>query len=106
MTEEVKISINTERTPLNINSVAYGVSSEDKQAQVEISINHEVSIEEMQYETGDSIDSAAINQTITTEAKETSSYNVENKESKVEVVFEESLLNKRTDNVDELMGDL
>lgn len=105
MTEEVKISLNTERTPLNMNSVAYGVSSEDKQAQVEISINHEVSIKEMQYETGDSIDSAAINQTIATKAKENSSYNAENKESKVEVVFEESL-NKRTDNVDELMGDL
>jgi len=106
MTEEVKISLNTERTPLNINSVAYGVSSEEKQALVEINMNHEISIEEMQYETGDSIDSAAINQTITTEAKENSSYNAENKESKVEVVFEESLLNKRTDNVDELMGDL
>ena len=54
MSEEVKVSLSTERAPIEMNPVAYGVSSEDKQAQVEISINHEVSIEEMQYETGDS----------------------------------------------------
>ena len=59
---------------------------------------------EVKYTIGNTARSASINQTIATDAKKDSSYNAENKESKVEVVVEESI-DKRTQTVEQLMGD-
>lgn len=99
-------TLEIKRQPINMNTSfsfnedgeAVRVVSGDKKVS---SLDKEV---EVKYTIGDTARSASINQTIATDAKENSSYNVENKESKVEVVVEESV-DKRTQLVEQLMGD-
>lgn len=99
-------TLEIKRQPIDMNTSfsfnedgeAVRVVSGDKKI---ISLDKEV---EVKYTIGNTARSASINQTITTNAKEDSSYNAENREAKVKMVIEESV-DKRTQTVEQLMGD-
>lgn len=99
-------TLEIKRQPISMNT-SFSFNEDGEAVRVVSGDNKVVSLDkevEVKYTIGDTARSASINQTIATDAKENSSYNVENKESKVEVVVEESV-DKRTQLVEQLMGD-
>ena len=95
------------RQPIITNS-SFAIEEEDEEVRttldngLRLPSNEKV---EVNYSIGDSARSASINQTIITDAKAQSSYNTEDKEAKAEVVIEENV-NTRTEDVEQLMGEL
>ena len=95
------------RQPIITNS-SFAIEEEDEEVRttldngLRLPSNEKV---EVNYSIGDSARSASINQTIITDAKAQSSYNTEDKEAKAEVVIEENV-NTRTEDVEQLMGEI
>lgn len=95
------------RQPIITNS-SFAIEEEDEEVRtaldngLRLPSNEKV---EVNYSIGDSARSASINQTIATKAKESSSYNTDTKEAKANVVIEENV-NTRTEDVEQLMGEL
>ena len=104
---DVKSTIETGRTQVLTNT-SFAIEEDDEEVRtaldngLHLPYNEKV---EVKYAIGDSARSASINQTIATKAKESSSYNTDTEEAKVKVVIEESV-NTRTEDVEQLMGEL
>lgn len=104
---DVKSTIETGRTQVLTNT-SFAIEEDDEEVRtaldngLRLSSNEKV---EVKYAIGDSARSASINQTIATKAKESSSYNTDTKEAKANVVIEENV-NTRTEDVEQLMGEL
>ena len=104
---DVKSIIETGRTHVLTNT-SFAIEEDDEEVRTALDNSlHLPSNEkvEVKYAIGDSARSASINQTIATKAKECSSYNTDTEEAKVKVVIEESV-NTRTEDVEQLMGEL
>lgn len=104
---DVKSTIETGRTQVLTNT-SFAIEEDDEEVRtaldngLRLPSNEKV---EVKYAIGDSARSASINQTIATKAKESSSYNTDTKEAKANVVIEENV-NTRTEDVEQLMGEL
>lgn len=99
-------TLEIKRQPINMNT-SFSFNEDGEAVRVVSGDNKVVSLDkevEVKYTIGNTARSASINQTVTTKAKEDSSYNAENRESKVKMVIEESV-DKRTQTVEQLMGD-
>ena len=101
------VTLEIKRQPIAMDT-SFSVNEEGEAAYVVPSYKKESSLGKevkMKYMIGNAARSASINQTIATKAKESSSYNTDTEEAKVKVVIEESV-DKRTQTVEQLMGDL
>lgn len=104
---DVKSTIETGRTQVLTNT-SFAIEEDNEEVRtaldngLRLPSNEKV---EVKYAIGDSARAASINQTIATKAKESSSYNTDTKEAKANVVIEENV-NTRTEDVEQLMGEL
>lgn len=101
------VTLEIKRQPIAMDT-SFSIKEEGEAAYVVPSYKKESSLDKevkMKYTVGNAAKPASINQTITTGAKENSSYVAENKEAKTKVVIEENV-DKRTQTVEQLMGEL
>ena len=101
------VTLEINRQPIAMDT-SFSINEEGEAAYVVPSYKKESSLDKevkMKYTVGNAARSASINQTIATKDKESSSYNTDTEEAKVKVVIEESV-NTRTEDVEQLMGEL
>lgn len=104
---DVKGNVETSRTQVLTNT-SFAIEEDDEEVRtaldngLRVMSNNQV---EMKYKTANTTDSASVNQTITTEAKQDCVYSTSTEEAKAEVVFENNV-NNRTEDVEELLGEL
>ena len=101
------VTLEINRQPINMDT-SFSVNEEGEAAYVVPSYKKESSLDKevkMKYMVGNTAKPASINQTITTGAKENSSYVAENKEPKTKVVIENGV-DERAQTVEQLMGEL
>lgn len=104
---DVKSRIETGRTQVLTNT-SFAIEEDDEEVRTALDNGLRLPSSEkveVNYAIGNSVRSASINQTINTTAKQSSSYNTDTTEAKAEVIIEDNV-NSRTEDVEQLMGEL
>lgn len=104
---DVKSTIETGRTQVLTNT-SFAIEEDDEEVRTALDNGLRLPSSEkveVNYAIGNSVRSASINQTINTAAKQSSSYNTDTTEAKAKVIIEDNV-NSRTEDVEQLMGEL